>query len=120
MAKQEVMHWYETLRAKLAGYPEPVIDGIIFASLGFVLGFLLKTLGRQLIVALLIAVVLFWAADYFHVITIHAQDLHTFLGIPSFGSFEEFKNVIIGWVQAHTVGAIALVIGCLLGWRLGF
>lgn len=119
MAKQTMVNWYNALQAKLEGYPAYMADSIIFAPLGFLIGFLLKSLGRYLLVGLVIGVGLIWLADYFHLITLHQAEIQTFFGFPAFYSFNDFSKEASAWAQQHVAACVAFFIGFLVGWKLG-
>lgn len=119
MARHVALNWYNTLQAKLSGYPAYMADIIIFAPLGFIIGFLLESLGRYLLVGLLMGIGLVWLADYFHLITLHQAEIQSFFGFPVFYSFQDFSKEISTWAHEHVAGCIAFGIGFLLGWKLG-
>jgi uncharacterized membrane protein (Fun14 family) len=113
-------YWHDSLRAKLAGYPTYAVDIILYAPLGFIVGFLVKSLGRYVIIALLVTVGLLWLADYLHIITIHEAHLKSFLGQTSPESIGAAGTSFATWAEEHIVGCIAAIVGFLIGWRLGF
>jgi uncharacterized membrane protein (Fun14 family) len=112
--------WYTELQTRLASYPAPLPDIILFAPLGFLAGFLLKSFGRYFIFALLLAIGILWCAQYFNLATIHQREIELFLGLPPFTSPSDFVTWLVAWAQNHIAACISLIIGFLLGWKLGF
>jgi uncharacterized membrane protein (Fun14 family) len=114
-----IVYWYEVLKSKLAGYPVFLPDIIIGFPIGLVVGFLLKTLGRYLFIGILLTAGLLWLADYFNLITIHQGEVEAMLGMQPFHSFNEFFSFISQVAKEHVAGVVSLIVGFLLGWRLG-
>lgn len=119
MAKHAAINWYNSLAAKFEGYPPYVADIVIFGPLGFGLGFLLKSLGRYLLIGLLVSVGILWLAESFGVISIHQEQLHAFIGVPTFSSLSEFNVFLKTWAQEHVPAVVAFFFGFLFGWKLG-
>ncbi len=119
MAKHAAVDWYNSLVTKFEGYPPYVADIVIFGPLGFGLGFLLKSLGRYLLIGLLVSVGILWFAESLHIISIHQEQLHAFVGMPAFNSLTELNVFLKAWTQEHVPAVVAFFIGFLLGWKVG-
>ncbi len=113
------LNWYGALQAKLAGYPPYIADIVIFAPLGLISGFLLRSLGRYLVVGLLIGVGFVWLADYFHLITLHQAAIQNFFGLPAFCSFNDFSKEITAWAHEHIAACVTFFISFFIGWKVG-
>lgn len=120
MESLSISYWYELLKQKFAGYPPFIPDVLIALPIGLVAGFLLKTLGRYLVMGLLAGAAILWIADYFNLITIHHGQVEALLGMQPFSSFGEFGSFIMTMVKEHVAGAITLLVGFLIGWKLGW
>ncbi len=114
-----VNSWYEAFKTKLAGYPAFLPDIIIGLPAGLILGFLLKSLGRFLVIGLLVTAAVLWIADYFNVITIHQGEIESLLGMQPFHSVSEFGSFASQFIKNHVAASISFFVGFLLGWRLG-
>jgi len=118
-AHGEPASWFEALQQKFGAIPPVVGEIIIFAPLGILLGFLSKILGRYLVVGVVLAFVLLWAADQFHLVTLHMSEIKAFFGVHGIASIGDWWRALLSWAQAHIVGCLALVAGFITGWRLG-
>lgn len=119
MESLSIKYWHDLLKTKLAGYPAYLPDIIIGFPLGFVIGFLFKTFGRFLIIGLIVTAAVLWLADYMNFITIHRSQVESLVGMQPFHSFQDLYNYMVTMVREHVAGFIALVIGFLLGCKLG-
>lgn len=120
MESMSLSYWYDVLKQKLAGYPAFLPDIIMALPVGLLCGFLLKTLGRYLVIGLVVTAAFLWVADYFNIITIHHGQIEALLGMQPFSSLSEFFSFVSVMIKEHVAGAIALLIGFLLGWKLGW
>jgi uncharacterized membrane protein (Fun14 family) len=112
-------HWFESIRAKLHGYPEWAVEVGVYGVVGLLIGFGLKNFGRALILGILGAAVIIWVLSTLHIIAVDIAQLKTYLGLSSVANLDDAIKVAIAWFQAHSRAGIALVVGFFLGWVLG-
>ena len=112
-------NWYEIVSGHFEGYPTWAVEVGIFGVGALVLGFLCKTIGRYLFFAVIAAALLLFALSYTHVVSINMLQVKQFLGIQDIASLQDLGTVLLAWGRVHVVAVISLVVGFILGWKLG-
>lgn len=103
----------------LSGLPTYASDILIFAPVGIFVGFLSKTMGRYFVVGLILAIGIFWLADYFHVITFHHTQLQALIGGGQFNSLHDAGTFAMSIMREHIAAVFAALIGFIVGWKIG-
>jgi uncharacterized membrane protein (Fun14 family) len=117
--KHYVMSWWHILQEKLAAYPPWVGEVALFGGSGLIIGFFAKSIGRFILYSFIGAIIALWCLDYLEVVTVHTQVIKNFLGIGTANTIDDVLRLLILWIREHVIGAIAFIIGFLLGWRIG-
>lgn len=111
--------FWEKIRSAFAGYPDWVGESLVAAFLGLVMGFLVRILGRLILMMLVTAVAIGFGLHYFGVISFHTQPLLRFLGLAQWPGFSELLASFFAACKAHIMACVTLIIGFILGWQLG-
>lgn len=90
----------------------------IYAIMGLVLGVLLRSFGRQLILLSLAIICSIFLLNYTHLIEINFNTLNHHLGIPQTSSLTDFINYYAQWAKDHVAFCIIFFVGFLVGMRL--
>lgn len=114
---------FTSLKSKIAslfeGFPQYLIDILVFAPIGLILGFLFRTFGRFLLISILVVGAIFILGQYFNLITVHQNQLHSFVGLNPTYSIRDLFAFLINWSQEHVTACITLIISFTIGWKLG-
>lgn len=95
------------------------VDIVIYAGIGFLIGFLFKRFFKVLIVALLITVLGLKGLEYFSFITINWMKIYAVTGIAPADSLEGLVNVFIAWVRVNALIVLSSFGGFVLGYIVG-
>lgn len=118
-----ISSWSSQMHAKVGTFfgelPVYAADILIFGPIGIFIGFLAKTLGRYLLIGLLLAILFFWIGDCLHVVTFHREHLQTFFGGHQINSIHDVGLLFMIVMRGHLAAVFAAIIGFLLGWKLG-
>lgn len=113
----------QTVNAKInhffAGLPTYISDILIFGPLGMLFGFLAKIMGRYFIFAVLVALIAAWVAMHYGVITFDPEKLKAVLGMSPTITFSDVMSMIFAWMKEHSIGCLSMIIGFIIGWKLG-
>jgi uncharacterized membrane protein (Fun14 family) len=112
-----------SLNAKItqffSGLPTYASDILIFGPLGMLFGFLAKIMGRYFVFAVLVAIIAAWVAMYYGVITFDVEKLKALLGMSPTITFSDVMGMLFAWMKEHVVGCISMIIGFIIGWKIG-
>ncbi len=117
---QTSQSWYEMLRAQ---FPETVpawaLEVGVFGVGSFLLGFLFKCCGRLLTVALVVGIAVLLGLHYSNVMPLDVTYWKALLGLADVTAFQEVPAVFFAWGKEHVVACVSVVVGFMLGWKLG-
>jgi uncharacterized membrane protein (Fun14 family) len=92
---------------------------LLFAfGIGFVVGFLLKILGRPFIYCVIAGGVLLFILQHYGLITIHEHAIRTLFGISGTISADQIMVVIKNFVLQNAVSVFAGCMAFIFGWKL--
>lgn len=111
----------ETIANKLGMDKNMLVDIGLYGAIGFITGFLLKKYSEYFIAMaiFIVGIVVLQQFDYISV-SINVPKVHTMLGLqaaPVVGS--GYGMLLLEWVKANVPGAASLVIGFLIGLKVG-
>lgn len=89
-----------------------------YATIGFLLGFLLKKYGRSLIMALSVFAVLLYALSYVSVVTIHWDQARELIGLTAQDSFDSVLHALWASIQKQVVHVVCGLIGFIIGYKV--
>lgn len=112
-------NWLDHMKEKIVDSQLWLTEGILWGGCAFVLGFLLKNFGKQVIGVLFIMALTVILLQYGGMLSVSFEQLLHRIGIPVFHSFKELTNFGSMTIQNHIVGVLAALIGFALGWKLG-
>jgi uncharacterized membrane protein (Fun14 family) len=112
---KHVIHTWETIREHFSEYPTWVPEVGLAAFLGLVLGFLVRVVGRYLLVALLVLGVTGVVLHYTSVVTFHTETVEALLGFSRVPTLQETGQ----FMWDHLAATLTAVVAFMLGWRLG-
>ena len=118
MSTQATGGW-ETLETKLKNYPEWLVDIAIYGIAAMILGFIVKNFGRVLFFAVFGIIVVMWFLHYTDFIVVNIARLKSLIGLSGVESLDAAFRVWCEWARMHLAACAALVVGFLLGWKLG-
>lgn len=102
-----------------SGLPTYASDILMFGPLGMLFGFLAKVMGRYFVFALLVALIAAWVAIHYGVITFDEEKLKALLGMSPSITFSDVMNMLFAWMKEHVAGCVAMIVGFIIGWKLG-
>ena len=111
--------WWEAFETKLKDYPAWLIDVSIFGIAGIIAGYVIKNFGKLLLLAGLALVIILWLFNYLDLLTPNIQRLKELLGIASASGCSEVLHIWSEWARMHLAACGALIVGFLVGWKLG-
>ena len=118
-SSSNLLGWIEAFRIKVSGafegFPLYIIDILIYAPIGLLLGFLFRLFGRYFTIAIVVTVGFFWLGQYWQLITVNQEQVNSFLGMSPNYSLSDFGI----WVQENVFATIILVVSFIFGWKLG-
>ncbi len=119
----ETAGFFHTINAKVVQFfsslPTYVSDILIFGPLGMLFGFLAKIMGRYFVFAVLVAIIAGWVAVHYGVITFDEEKLKALLGLSPTITFSDVIAMLFMWMKEHVAACIAMIIGFIIGWKLG-
>lgn len=102
------------------GLENPEIGHSVVCFLaGFTSGFLLKKYLKLLLVGTIIALLMLKGFEWYRIITIDWATLNTTLGFQPTDTVEIMIAAWYGWLKAHMLISSAIVVGFLIGYKLG-
>ena len=98
-----------------------LVDIGIYGAIGFIVGFLLKKYSEYFIAMLLVIVgaVVLQQFDYISV-SINMPKIHSMLGLQAASvPGDKYGLLLLEWVKANVAGSASLVVGFLIGMKVG-
>jgi uncharacterized membrane protein (Fun14 family) len=111
----------EVIANKIGMNKNMLIDIGLYGAIGFIVGFLLKKYSEYFIAAMLliIAVIVLQQFDYVS-ISINIPKIHQMLGLqPSPLVGDRYGMLLLEWMKANVAGSASLVVGFLIGLKIG-
>ena len=118
-----VISWFESIRSKLLsnlkGWPDYVVDALIFGVLGLFFGFMFRLSGRYLIGLLIFSAIVLWVGQYLQFIVINQEQVNSVFAIDPSCTVESVFADIGHWIKNNVVAFISLIFFFMIGWKLG-
>jgi uncharacterized membrane protein (Fun14 family) len=111
--------WFEAIKERFNSQEPWAIELIVFGLGGFVAGFLLKNFGKIALIILAVTVAVIVGLHYTDMYHVPFENLQAFVGVSDFNSFQTIINAKMIWCKDHPVAVVSLVIGLLVGWKVG-
>lgn len=105
----------ESIKAYLADYNVWLPELVIYSTIGFLLGFLLRNFGRIIISVLAIVLVTLIVLQYTGMMTTSLPEM---IGLSGVSSLQDGIDMAILWVKNHVMGVVGLLLGLSLGFKL--
>ncbi len=96
-----------------------LVEIAAYLSIGFISGFLIKKYGRYVVCIVLVTGACIWGLAYLKVITIDLMKAKAILGISETQTVESLWNIYGIWIKEHILAAVSIVIGFVIGYRVG-
>lgn len=109
----------DAMRTYFSNYQTWLTEVAIYGGISFLVGFLFKNFGRYIVGGLLIAVAVIVGLNYAGATAITLQQVTQALGLANIESVQQLYTTATAWATTHVMGAVSVVIGFLLGWKLG-
>lgn len=100
---------------------EVIVETLIYFGAGCAFGFLAKRYLKHVIIALILLVVLIKGMEWANIgmTTINWDRVKELTGLSPSDSVSSVSSIFIAWVQSHIRQSIAVVVGVLVGAKLG-
>ena len=111
----------EAIANKLGMDKNTLVDIGLYGAIGFITGFLLKKYSEYFIALalLIVGIVVLQQFDYISV-SINMPKIHQMLGLdPALVVGDKYSVLLLEWVKANIAGSASLVIGFLIGLKVG-
>jgi uncharacterized membrane protein (Fun14 family) len=105
----------ESIKAYLADYNVWLPELVLYSTIGFLLGFLLRNFGRIIISVLAIVLVTLIVLQYTGMMTTSLPEM---IGLSGVSSLQDGIDIAILWVKNHVMGVVGLLLGLSLGFKL--
>ncbi len=113
----------KTMSAKIGGSSAQAVEAIIFFALSFAAGLVFKKYLKIIFISSVIAALLVAALHYNSMVTIDWSALKGFFGFTPEVDVQTIAKImalnLIDWVKLNILATVTVVIGFLLGYRLG-
>jgi len=96
-----------------------ILEMSAYLGIGFISGFLVKKYGRYVVCAVLIAGLSIWGLEHLNIITIDWARAKDVIGVSDTQTVQSLWGIYIAWVKEHIFAAAGVVIGFLVGYRVG-
>lgn len=111
--------WIGSLRSKFSGYPDYLVDGVIFGVVGLIAGFLFKNFGRLFVIGVVATVIVLAAMSYGHLVSFNFGTIQSFFGITPRESIIDIVKDYATMITQNVPATLALIAGFFVGWKLG-
>jgi hypothetical protein len=111
--------WMNSIQEYFSDYRTWLTDIVIMGGAALITGVLLKNFGRYILGGILVAVITVLALNYSGLIAITFADILAKIGFTGVTSPAEFATALLDWMKLHIVGTISIIVGFVLGWKLG-
>jgi hypothetical protein len=115
----EKQSWMSAIQDYFNNYQVWLVDIVFMGGAALIAGVLLKNFGKYILGGLLVAAVTILALNYSGLIALTFTDILAKIGFAGVTSPSEFITSLFEWMKLHMVGAISIVVGFMLGWKLG-
>jgi uncharacterized membrane protein (Fun14 family) len=115
-ASPDMDYSMESIKAYLANYTVWLPELVIYAGIGFFLGFLLRNFGRIMISVVAIVLITLIVLQYTGMMVTSLPDM---LGLSGISSVQELMDIVLIWIKTHIMGTIGFLLGLSLGFKLG-
>ncbi len=116
--------WFESINEKFQeaiASKEVIVETLIYFVVGAALGFLAKKYLKHLLIALVLLVILIKGLEWANVgtMTINWDHVKEITGLSPDDSATSIAGMFFAWVQSHIRQTIAIVVGILIGSKIG-
>lgn len=111
--------WFEMIQNFFVGYPMWAVELGVFGVGGLLVGFLFKGIGRFLVLLAILGISIAVILHYTQVVVLPVAKIKTLLGLRDVFSIQEGFQVFAAWSREHLIALLSLIVGLLLGWKLG-
>jgi uncharacterized membrane protein (Fun14 family) len=109
----------DKIKSAISGVPPWLSDATFYGFFGCIAGFITRTVGYYLFIALLLLAFLLWGMSSADLITINVLKMKMLFGIEKISSIDELVRLLITWVQTHVAASIGMALGFMIGWKMG-
>jgi len=109
----------ETVRSSLSDYKTWLPEVALYGGVAFLVGFLVKNFWRFIILSSLVILTVVLLLNFTGVMTVTLQQVMTTINVTDVTTVQELYTAVIGWSKTHVIGAVSMVVGFLVGWKLG-
>ncbi len=111
----DIKKWSE----QIGGSSAEAVEAAIYFCLSFAVGFLFKKYFKFIFACLFTALILIIILDYGQFLTIDWNAIKAFFGIGAATDVNTVLNQFFDWIKNHILLFIAIVVGFLVGYKLG-
>lgn len=116
---KQVSDLWMNVKEYFKGYPEWVSEAVVGAFLGLIAGFLFRTVGRYMVVAIVTLGATGFILHYLGLTTFHSESLVKIFGVDSLPALGDLFSYAFAWMKGHLAPCMTTILGFILGWRLG-
>ena len=110
--------WWQQIKERLQDYPDWIVESGVAGLIGLVVGFMCRNFGRALFFFCVSALIALFVLEQSNLIAFRAMGLKALFNNPD-KVVLFWANSLAAFVREHIFVSISLLIGFLLGWRLG-
>jgi uncharacterized membrane protein (Fun14 family) len=110
---------FAVIKEKLNISKEQFVELATYFAIGFFTGFLFKKYARYLIISLILLALALKYMESSGLITLHWDKIQSVVTVNQTGGFEQLYHVAVEWVKAHVSLSISLVVGFIVGYKVG-